>query len=73
MTDLPTAPMSEPLPDSKPPWESKTMWAGLLTALIPLFPPVSLWVAANPALYSALLGAIFAGLRLVTKDKVSIT
>lgn len=64
-----------PLPPdpSKPLYMSKTFWASTLTAVLPLvFPPAAVWVAANPALFSALLGVTFAGLRYVTQDKVTI-
>ncbi len=60
------------IPEEKPFWQSKTLWAGLLAAVIPFFPPVAVWVAANPALYSAVLGGVFGGLRLVTKNKITI-
>ncbi len=60
--------------DSKKPWQSKTLWVAAVTALAPLvYPPAALWLAANPVLFSALLGGGFAALRLVTKDKVSIS
>ena len=61
-------------PSPKAPWESKTMWASAIAMLAPLvFPPAAVWIAANPAVYSAALGAIFAGLRLVTHGKVSVS
>ena len=58
--------------DVKHPWESKTLWAGLIMAVVPLFPPVAALVAANPALAGALAGAITAGLRLMTQKKVVV-
>lgn len=54
-------------------WKSKTQWAALVTALAPLvYPPAAVWIAANPAVYSAAIGALFGGLRLVTKDRIYI-
>ncbi len=59
--------------DAKPAWQSKTLWVGAFTALLPLvFPPAAAWVAANPALFSGIVGAVFGGLRVVTKDRVVI-
>lgn len=53
----------------KNPLYSKTFWAGLLMAAVPLaFPPAAAFMAANPALYGALSGGIVIGLRHVTAD-----
>jgi hypothetical protein len=63
--------------NSKPAWQSKTLWAAALCAVAPLIPGVgpvvSAWIAANPAACSAVLGAVFAGLRTVTKGAVSVS
>ena len=59
--------------DSKPAWQSKTLWIALLTAAAPLFPPVAVWIGANQLLFSAGLGAVFAGLRVITQGKVTIS
>ena len=60
----------------KPAWQSRTLWASAVVALIPFIPGVgpiaSAWVAANPELFSAGLGALFAGLRAVTNGSLSI-
>lgn len=58
--------------ESKKPWMSKTLWAAALVALAPLFPPLGVIVAANPAMVSAGIGMLFAGLRFITNGKVSI-
>lgn len=59
--------------ETKKPWQSKTQWASAIAVLAPLiFPPLGAWIALNPELYSATLGAIFSGLRLLTKEKVVI-
>ncbi len=59
--------------DSKPIWQSKTFWISAVTALVPLvFPPAGVWIAANPQLFSAALGVVFTGLRVVSKDRVTI-
>jgi hypothetical protein len=61
---------------NKTAWQSKTLWASAIIAVLPLIPGVgtvaSAWIAANPELFSAGLGAVFAGLRTVTKGSVSI-
>lgn len=57
----------------KPAWQSKTLITAAITALLPvLCPPVAAFVAANPEVTTAVLGLVFAGLRLVTNGKVSI-
>lgn len=52
--------------DSKQFWKSKTFWASLVTAVLPVFPPVGVLIAANPEAYSAILGAVFGALRVST-------
>ena len=49
---------------------SKTFYFGLITAIAPLFPGVSEWVAANVETVGISWSASAIGLRLVTKDKV---
>lgn len=62
---------------SKSALKSKTLWAAAIVAVVPLIPgvgpAVSAWIAANPTLFSAGLGAVFAGLRAVTKGAVTIS
>lgn len=57
-------------PNSKKPWQSKTLIANLILAVLAFFPAVKDHVTAEQ------LGMIFAivnaGLRLVTKDKISL-
>lgn len=59
--------------DSKKPWQSKTIIMGIIAALVPLFPPVSEWIAANPAVFSSAMGLVFTALRVISKDKISIS
>lgn len=58
-------------------WQSKTLWAAALCAILPLVPGVgplaTTWIAANPEMFSAALGAVFAGLRAVTSGGVTIS
>lgn len=57
----------------KKPWQSKTLWVSALTVIMPIVaPPAGVWIAANPEAFSALLGVVFAGLRMITHDKVAI-
>jgi uncharacterized membrane protein YjjP (DUF1212 family) len=62
--------------NSKPFYLSKTMIAAAIVAVVPLVPGVgpiaAAWIAANPAVFSAALAGVFAGLRAVTKGSVSI-
>lgn len=59
--------------ETKKPWQSKTLYASLLVALAAFYPPVGDWIKQNPELFSMALGALFAGLRVVTKGRVSIS
>lgn len=62
-----------PNKDEKPFWSSKTQWASLLVMLAPIvYPPAAVWIAGNPEIFSAGLGAVFSILRLVSKDKILI-
>ena len=58
--------------DTKKPWKSKTLWAGLIVALAPFFPPAQAVIIANPELVSMFVGALFAGLRVVSEKKVAL-
>lgn len=58
--------------ESKKPWQSKTVWLSLATALLPFVPGASAWVAANPEVLTSALSALFLLLRLITKDKIVI-
>ena len=58
--------------DSKKSWKSKTVWLGILTAVAPLVPGFNEFVQDNPTAFSMILGALFTGLRLITKGKVEI-
>lgn len=59
--------------ETKKPWQSKTIWAAIVVAVLPLFPSVSQMVSSNPELVSIVLGGLFSALRLITKDKVIIS
>lgn len=61
-------------PDPKRPWESKTFWVSAILAVVPaVFPPAAAFIAANPALVSAGLAAVFSVLRLVSHGKVTLS
>lgn len=57
---------------NKPSWQSKTVWLSLLTAVAPLIPGASEFLAQNPDTVVSGLGLLFLALRLITKGKVSI-
>jgi hypothetical protein len=63
--------MSEVI-ENKKPWLSKTIWMSVLTALASLYPPAHEWIADNPVIFSWAIGGVFAGLRVITKDGLSI-
>lgn len=52
------------------PWMSKTLWAGLIVAVAPFFPPAQAVLLAHPEAAGLVVGAIFSVLRLVTKKPV---
>jgi hypothetical protein len=50
---------------------SKTFWISALTTLVPLFwPPAGVWIAANPEVFSTVVGVVFGGLRFATSKPV---
>jgi len=49
---------------------SKTFWVSLLVALAPLVPGLREWITESPEVFSGVIGAIFAGLRMITHGKV---
>lgn len=51
---------------------SKTMAAQAITALAAFYPPVTAFVAAHPGETLVVLSLVNAGLRYVTKGKVSL-
>ncbi len=54
--------------------QSKTFWASLITAVVPIvYPPAAAYIAANPELVMGGLATFFTGLRLISKGKVTIT
>ena len=63
-----------PADDTKKPWESVTMWAGVLTAIVPFIPGVGpaiqAFMGANPQIVSAVVGAGIVGLRAITQKKI---
>lgn len=56
----------------KSPLYSKTLWIALFTAIASFLPSVQSWIAQNPSLFASIIGGLFAGLRLITKGKISI-
>jgi hypothetical protein len=59
-------------PDVKKPWESSTLWASLIIAVAPFFPPVQAIIAAHPEIVGLFVGGISALLRLKTDSKVGL-
>jgi hypothetical protein len=52
--------------------KSKTVWAGVATAVAgQLFPVVDGWVAANPSTASTLIGALMVVLRIFTSKSLA--
>lgn len=58
----------------KKPWQSKTILMNFVVAAGALFyPPVAEWVSAHPIEISSLFAVMNIVLRVVTKDKISIS
>lgn len=58
----------------KKPWQSKTIIINFVAASTALFyPPVHEWVMAHPTEISSLFAIANVILRMVTKDKISIS
>ncbi len=59
--------------ETKPPWQSKTLWTAAIIALASLFyPPVAEFAKNNPEMFAVVLTGVFTVLRLITKGKISI-
>ena len=51
---------------------SKTFWFGVVTALLPLYPPALNWFIGHPDVTAQVWGALIIALRLLTKGKVTL-
>ncbi len=69
-TEQAQATAAEVADETKLPWQSSTMWAALIMAVVPLFPPAASLVAAHPEIVGLAAGALVAGLRMITSKKV---
>ena len=58
--------------DSKKPWQSKTVWLGLISAIAAFFPSVQAWIVANPGIYGVVLSGVFLALRFISGGKIAI-
>lgn len=58
--------------DTTKPWQSKTLWVSLIVALAPLLPPVQAVLIANPTLVTSAVACVFAALRLMSSQKISL-
>lgn len=58
--------------ETKKAWQSRTLWIGLVAAIVPFFPPAAAVIAANPEVTGLALSGIFSALRMITKDRVVI-
>lgn len=58
--------------ETKKPWESKTVWVGILMALAPLIPGASDFMSQNPELVNSLVVTIFMVLRAVSGGRIAL-
>jgi hypothetical protein len=56
--------------DPKKPYLSKTLWMAAIVAVCALIPGAGEFVSKNIELVGIVVGAIFGGLRLITKGKI---
>ena len=61
--------MSE-VKESKKPWQSKSIWAGILVAIAPFIPMFGDKINESVAL--SIVGVIMVGLRLITKKELKL-
>lgn len=59
-------------PAAKRPWESKTNWVALISAIAAFVPQVQSFIVMNPESYAMILSGVFMLLRLVSKEKIII-
>jgi hypothetical protein len=58
--------------ENKNPLKSKTLWSALIVAASAFLPPVQEFISKNPEMYAMILGGLFAGLRVISKGKISV-
>ena len=56
---------------AKKPWESRTMWANVIMVIASFFPIVQDFLTPDKMIM--VMGAVNAGLRMITKDRVSLS
>ena len=56
---------------SKPAYLSKTIWANVFAAVLPLVPQAQSWIGSHAEAYSAIVGLANIGLRALTTQSVS--
>lgn len=59
--------------DQKSPLLSKTLWLALIAAIAAFIPVVSEFIKSQPEMYGLIMSGLFGVLRLITKDKISIS
>lgn len=53
--------------------KSKTLWAALLMAVLPIFPQIQEIMKDNPELVGMFITAVFGGLRVISKGKIVLS
>ncbi len=59
--------------ETKPAWQSKTLWVNLILALAAFIPGIGGWIAAHPDMLGIAFAVINVGLRLITKKEITIS
>ena len=65
--------MADAQPDTKKPWQSKTIWTNVILALLALLSPTAqAWASDHPEVLPLFFTAVNVALRFITKDAVSL-
>lgn len=63
--------MSE-LNSGKRPWQSRTNWIALISAIAAFIPQVQVFIQENPESYAVIMSGVFMLLRQISKEKINI-
>jgi hypothetical protein len=58
--------------NTKPLYQSRTIWVQLLAVVSALFPPVADWIAGNPESFVGVFAALNVLIRFITSGRVEV-
>ncbi len=59
--------------ETKPAYQSKTVWISLIMAIGAFFPVVQNFITGQPLIFAEIMSGVFLVLRFISKDKISIS